>query len=1198
MAHGTIKREDGTEDEITLFVDNGATFNIISESTARKTGKEIHKSAQPLVISLGLEQREVVERKYIWMDLDINNVGRIQIPAFILPVPEGHDVLLGMDFLEQMNPLIDWKCKTMMSRNTPSNESDKSSEKRLLHYMRKGHTGRTGNTKFISSREYKKTAGESDCMFIISPAISTDAKVPGKAQRFGKQGWDTIKKHQPDVYDILIKHKGKCFREKLEVSEVKKARDQGIKHEVELMNQTPITSKQFRLSPEQRKAVQEWTNEMLEAGVIRQSRSPWNSPIFCVRKPVGWRIVHDYRRLNAKTIVPQEPMPLRMDILDAMSGAQWFTGMDLLSGYYQLLLRESDIPYTAFSTPLGHFEYVATPMGLCGAPATFNRFVTDVLRDMQEFCRSFSDDIFIFTKSAEKHEHLLALDRVLDRCDKMGVFIKISKCIFAAHEIPVLGDFIGRNGLRMDPDKIKVIREWPVPTTKRQMKSFLGTVVYNAKYCANYGKLVAPLHGSTRNKQKNEKICLDEHQLECFHTLKQHMSEPPVLAIPNFSTPFMVRMDASDFAIGGALLQKDVDGDQQVVAYGGRKLTDEELNYDVRERELLAILYATRIWRPYLLDGKFIVETDHQSLQELLTQKKCTRRLARWLDEMADFPITFRWIKGSTNILADGISRRSDFEPEVPASVVPLRDFLRTLLDDEERMLIMHAKGPTTADLCRKWYPKDPFTKNLLSEMIAHPDREGDKFSQHDGLIYYSHMENEKRLVLPRIEDVLNRVMFLEHDELSRGHPGGFKTLHFLQEKYFWSNMKRSVDRYVATCAKCKRNKTRQTKPPGRLHPLDIPGARWERITMDFIVKLPVSEGHDSVWVIVDRLTKRIMLIGCSESMTAQEAARIFIDQYQKHHGLPKEVTSDRDKLFTSKFWETIHELQQTTVSLTTAYRKTGDGQSERCNRFIEDFIRNYLSPKEQNWHEFLSHAEFAFNRRTHTALGMSPFEADIGYNPPSVADLNFSTITSKETRSATEGFVLEQQVRMKMAQDSIAEAQVRMKKYYDKNRPVQKFKINDEVLLDTTNLSLSHMGQGTKGKRKFGPKFIGPFKIIEVLRRDTYKLKLPPSVRLHPYFHTSKLRPDLKDPSKSRKNVPAEEVLLSDGTVGRLIEKLIDVRQPKKAGTEREFRVRWAGCGPRQDLWYPESELKQVQGLMNDLLEDKNTPKQKRQRK
>ena len=503
-------------------------------------------------------------------------------------------------------------------------------------------------------------------------------------------------------------------------SEVKKARDQGIKHEVELMDQTPITSKQFRLSPEQRKAVQEWTSEMLEAGVIRQSRSPWNSPIFCVRKPVGWRIVHDYRRLNAKTIVPQEPMPLRMDILDAMSGSQWFTGMDLLSGYYQLLLRESDIPYTAFSTPLGHFEYVATPMGLCGAPATFNRFVSDVLRDMQ--------------------------DRVLNRCDEMGVFIKISKCIFAAHEIPVLGDFIGRNGLRMDPDKIRVIREWPVPTTKRQMKSFLGTVVYNAKYCAD----------STRHKQKNEKILLDQHQLECFNKLKEHISEPPVLAIPNFSTPFMVRMDASDYAIGGALLQEDDEGEQQVVAYGGRKLTDEELNYDVRERELLAILYATRIWRPYLLDGKFIVETDHQSLQELLTQKKCTRRLARWLDEMADFPITFKWIKGSTNILADGISRRSDFEPETPASVVPLRDFLRTLLNDEERMLCMYAKGPTTADLCRKWYKKDPFTNNLLSEMLAHPDREGDKFSQNDGLIYYSHLENEKRLVLPRKEDILN----------------------------------------------------------------------------------------------------------------------------------------------------------------------------------------------------------------------------------------------------------------------------------------------------------------------------------------------------------------------------------------------------------------------------------------------------------
>lgn len=1166
--------DDGMDYGISAFVDCGASFNAISECLAKELKcKIITETESPLVITLGLDETRTIERKYTSFAIRLNHMSEVTITAFVFAdIPESHDILLGMDFLSQTNPLIDWTRKTITGREVADDESEDTKGKRLLHYARHGFAEGSEQTLYTSLESYQKENTKGDFMFVITQ----------KSERFENQGWDKIKENQPDVYDILIRHKGICFREEMSVDVVKEYRGQhGIRHEIDLTDNIPITSKQFRLSPGQREAVVKWSEEMLKAGVIRKSRSPYNSPIFCVKKPIGWRIVHDYRRLNAKTLIPQEPIPLKLDIIDAMSGSQWFSSMDLLWGYYQLLMREKDIPYTAFSTPDGHFEYISTPMGLSGAPATFNRFVQDAFSPLRDTCRAFFDDIFVFTKNESKTEHLKALDVVLDRCDELGIFVKLSKCVFAAHEIPILGDFMGREGIRMDPDKVSIIRDWPVPKNKRQMKSFLGTVVYNERFCKDYGRLVAPLHEVTRNKKKLEPITLNEHEMWSFEEVKRQMACPPILAIPDHDIPFIVRMDASDFAIGGALLQEHEDG-ERVVAYTGRKLSSEELSYDVRERELLAVLYATRIWKPYLLDKPFKVETDHQSLEALLTQKKCTRRLARWLDELSRFPITFKWIKGTTNILADGLSRRVDFEPEVPASVVSLRQFLEGLLADTESMLCMYAKGKTIHDQCKKNYPKDPFTMNLLRNMKSGGDN---KFFERDGLLWYTNHGRE-RLVLPRNQDLLNQLSFLEHDTLTSGHPGSFKTLHALQEKYYWINMKKTVDRYVATCEKCQRNKTRQSKEPGSLKPLDIPESRWSQINMDFITKLPDSQGFDAIWVIVDRLTKRIHLIPCTESMTAQEAALIFKKNYQRFHGLPTEISSDRDKLFVSKFWQTLMELQRTTISLTTAYRKSGNGQSEICNRFIEDYIRNYMSPKDKDWRDYLEDAEFAFNSRLHSSIGMTPFEADIGYNPRSAADLMFAKLNSEGKTTESRDFIFEQQTRLRMAQDSIAEAQVRMQRYYNKNRPEQVFNVGDKVMLKTENLSTKHAGQGEKGKRKFGPKWIGPFDIVEKTNRDTYLLNLPSKLRLHPYFHTAMLKPYEKDKNQYRKNVPADEVITAEGHAGRIIEKLVSVRTIRD-GT-REFRVRFQGCSFHEDLWYPEWELKSVQGLIDELLASK----------
>ncbi|KAF1327385.1 reverse transcriptase, partial [Globisporangium splendens] len=344
-----------------------------------------------------------------------------------------------------------------------------------------------------------------------------------------------------------------------------------------------------------------------------------------------------------------------------MSKSQWFSCMDLLWGYYQVKLRESDIPFTAFSTPDGLFEYLVTPMGLSGSPGTFNRLLQKVFSDLRDVMRIYFDDIYVFTTGRDVKEHVAALDRVLKRCEEQQLYIKLSKCQFCVEEIPCLGDFVGRNGVRMDPDKVRIITEWPVPKTKHQMESFLGTTVYVSRFCKDYAQFSGPLHEALKGKRSKDTVRLDSNQLQCFEELKRRLSTPPVLALPDFDKPFGIRMDASNYAVGGVLFQKE-GGIKHPIAFTGRKMKAAELNYPVQEQELLAIMHALRVWRIYLVDKPFMVETDHKSLETILTQKTTNRHIARGFNELAEFQPQFVWIAGKTNGIADALSRRPDFE--------------------------------------------------------------------------------------------------------------------------------------------------------------------------------------------------------------------------------------------------------------------------------------------------------------------------------------------------------------------------------------------------------------------------------------------------------------------------------------------------------------------------------------------------------
>ncbi|OWZ09259.1 LOW QUALITY PROTEIN: Pol Polyprotein, partial [Phytophthora megakarya] len=816
--------------------------------------------------------------------------------------------------------------------------------------------------------------------------------------------------------------------------------------------------------------------------------------------------------------------------------------MDLLSGYYQFRKRDVDIKYTAFQTAGGSYEYLV--IRLSNAPATFNDGIRRLLNDLTDFCLFHFDDIYIFTRGNDIQSHLDGLDTVLARLEENHFYVKLSKYVFYSAEIPCLGDCIGRNGIHIDPKKVVMLREWPLPKTKNEVQSFLGTATYVQRFCAGFANDAGPLFDMLKKDKLKSNKTIEWDQKQHFESLKQRISATPILAVADFRKPFYMRMDASEYAIGGVLFQlEEHDGKQceRPVAFQGRKYKGAEKNYSIREKELLAILYVLRVWRVYLLDKPFIVETDHKSLENVFTQKSISRRIARWYDELSGYPVTFKYIPGDTNTVADGISRRADFQDCVRLEEVITANMVSSRVKNGLSLVVTEAS---------ERYNQDPHTQAIIQALRGKRkkcEKQKIKFlllySLDDSKLFYTGPNDEApRFVLPAIKELINAIIFELHDVECYGHPGMERTLRLVEQNYFWRHMARSVCLYVKSCEVCQRTKARNTKLPGILQSQPIPRGRWTNIAMDFIVGLPQTPSkHDSVLVVVDQLTKRAHFVARKSTESASNIAEIYRDCIFVLHGITAEILSDRDTKFTSTVWTTLCAMLGTRQKLTTAFRRQAYGVTEHLNQTIENYLRAFSNGASTDWDSYHAMAEFAFNSRFQQSISITSFEADFCYLPSTPATImNPPQLSGVERqRQALGKTFLELQANcLATVRRELQKAADRMSKYYDANRPLQTFEVGEEVLLSTENLANYLAG---KPKQKLGARWIGPYAIVNRFGHDYYEIKLPKGVKFHPVFHTSYLKPYVRSDDREQKTF---KVLLPDSTKGKLVEGIVGCKR------------------------------------------------------
>lgn len=435
------------------------------------------------------------------------------------------------------------------------------------------------------------------------------------------------------------------------------------KHTINTGDAQPIHVKSYRFPECHKDEVERQIKSLLDQKIIRPSNSPWSAPVWVVPKKMDasgkrkWRLVIDYRKLNDVTVSDVYPLPLISDILDQLGHSKYFTTLDLASGFHEVLMDPADAPKTGFTvstnnSAAGHYEFTRMPFGLKNAPATFQRLMNTVLSGLQGLhCFIYLDDCIVYSHDLDSHMHKLEL--VFSKFREANLKLQPDKCEFLRREVAYLGHTITDKGVFPNPDKVKAVTEFPAPKNPKDIKSFLGLVGYYRRFIENFSKITKPL---TSLLKKDAEFHWNQEQQNAFSTLKSKLTSAPLLQYPDFSKTFILTTDASNYAVG-AILSQGVVGKDKPIAYASRTLNKAEGNYSTIEKELLAILFGVKTFRPYLYGHKFQIVTDHRPLVWLFNVKDPSSKLIRWRLKLEEYDYEIIYKQGKLNSNADALSR-------------------------------------------------------------------------------------------------------------------------------------------------------------------------------------------------------------------------------------------------------------------------------------------------------------------------------------------------------------------------------------------------------------------------------------------------------------------------------------------------------------------------------------------------------------
>ena len=574
-------------------------------------------------------------------------------------------------------------------------------------------------------------------------------------------------------------------------------------HAIELKTEyTPRSTKIYPLSPSEQVELDKFIEENLRSGRIRPSKSPQAAPVFFIKKKDGsLRLVQDYRKLNEMTIKNAYPLPLISDVLDRLHDAKIFSKLDLRWGYNNVRIREGDEWKAAFRTNRGLFEPLVMFFGLTNSPATFQTMMNDLLRDLidQGVVIVYMDDILVFNKTLE--EHCQTVRRILEIIAENELYLKPEKCEFEKSRIDYLGLIISAGQVEMDPTKVRGVADWPKPKTVKEVQSFLGFINFYRRFIHDFARVARPLHELTR---KTVVWNWTSKEQAAFEELKGLVMSTPILVFPREDKPFLLEADASDFATGAVLSQEGSDGKLHPVGYMSRSLSAVERNYEIHDKEMLAIMRGLEEWRHFLEGAKckFEIITDHKNLEYFRSAQKLNRRQARWSLYLSRFDFTLTHKPGKTMLKVDSLSRRADHGRGHldNADIVLLQPELFRIRALEATVSDVRALGDKFLVRIRETEDRDEAVVKAVKELRASAGLglRNAEWEEEDGIVLF-----RGRIYVPLDSKLRHDIVAAHHDGPIVGHPGRWKTTETVARNYWWPGMTRYIAKYVAGCDRC-----------------------------------------------------------------------------------------------------------------------------------------------------------------------------------------------------------------------------------------------------------------------------------------------------------------------------------------------------------------------------------------------------------
>ena len=943
---------------------------------------------------------------------------------------------------------------------------------------------------------------------------------------------------------------------------------------IRLVDDEPVSLPYRRIPPQHLQEVRDMLQKFLEQKIIRRSSSPYAAPVVLAKKTNGkLRFCVDYRKLNEKTIADQFPLPRVEEMLEALRGARIFSSVDMAHSFFQLALDEESIEKTAFRVPMGLFEFLRVPMGLKGSPAMMQRVIERCLgaRNLLDLLL-FLDDILGYTKIFE--DHLDVLRYIFTQLGKFGLKLKGEKCHLFKSSVAFLGHVVSGDGIQTDPSKIEVIRDWPLPRTVRELRSFIGLAAYYKRFVRGFANIAAPLYGLLTEEGQKNFPNLPEDAVAAFHKLKGALIEAPVLAYPDFGREFLLETDACATGLGACLMQADADGKAHPVAYASRTLRPAERKYVDQssfKMELLALKWAIADkFREYLSFSKFTVWTDNNPLVHLRSAKLGATQ-QRMVAALAPFDFEVKYRPGKTNQCADALSRLAPAD-WATATNTPAELRRVACVQSEPKAEIQVGSvvagevegkciwpGWTTEELAGaqradpelkhvvQWVERGEFpnTRTLPSELKAWT-RELKRFTFHDGVLCRKVNDPAMGPIFQLLAPGVIRLELLKAAHQWWGHPGTSRAFSFLRLRAFWPGMFRDIEKEVKSCDHCLHAKApprKQTPPQEHVvanRPLEI-------LAVDMLKLDKGKGGFESVLVATDVYSKFSIAVPCRDEK-ATTVARALRDHWLSRYGMPLVLHSDQGRNFESGLIAELCALYGIKKTRTTSYHPQGN-PVERFNRTLIAMLKSLPQSSRRRWPELLPHITHIYNTTPHSATRVAPYVLLFGREPHTPLDL----LLRNTARPWSQQFVQEQSELLKICSKAAHESQerqnMRNKQYADTKASGDQIAEGTVVLLKRTHHDGRHKLENFHQDEKYvvvtrdGNTYIicplsGNKPAQRVNRDKLYPVPGQPKMASHPVAENEKLGESADSEPSSSDEIVQFERLDRDAAVQQRLDR------------------------------------------------------------